>query len=175
MNAESKSKTSHRTEIIVAVITLVGVLGGALFANWDKVFPPSNPVLPPSTQPPTPSTPSNNNLPGAFVEKFVGRWINENSDTSGITRVNIDSRLNKVIVHMWGKCHPSDCDWGTVSTSRADSDDKVLSIKWSKSFAVTDQKISILSDGRLRVTGHTRFTDNSGRPDYDSVYYFIKQ
>ncbi|NEO63767.1 MAG: hypothetical protein F6J98_26400 [Moorea sp. SIO4G2] len=30
---------SHRTEIIVAVIGLVGVLGAALFANWDKLFP----------------------------------------------------------------------------------------------------------------------------------------
>lgn len=36
-------KKSHRTEITIAVITLVGVLGAALFGNWDKVFAPDPP------------------------------------------------------------------------------------------------------------------------------------
>lgn len=36
-----KGRKSPRTEVIVALIGLVGVLGGALFANWDKLFPPS--------------------------------------------------------------------------------------------------------------------------------------
>jgi hypothetical protein len=35
MSSDSKS---YRVQIIVAVIGLVGVLGGALIANWDKVF-----------------------------------------------------------------------------------------------------------------------------------------
>lgn len=39
-NGEEKRSRLKRTEIIVALITVVGVLGGALFANWDKVFPP---------------------------------------------------------------------------------------------------------------------------------------
>jgi hypothetical protein len=34
-------KQSSRTAIIVALIGLVGVLGGALLTNWDKVFPPT--------------------------------------------------------------------------------------------------------------------------------------
>ena len=28
-----------KTQIIVAALTLIGVLGGALLANWDKLFP----------------------------------------------------------------------------------------------------------------------------------------
>ncbi len=44
-----------RTEIIVALITVVGVLGGALFANWDKVFPPGKDE--PSHVTPSSSTP----------------------------------------------------------------------------------------------------------------------
>jgi hypothetical protein len=68
MQAESK------TQIMVAVIGLSGVLGGALFANWDKVFkslpaqaqssPPaassltSTPLVSPSTAAtPAPATP----------------------------------------------------------------------------------------------------------------------
>ncbi len=41
-NGEEKRGGLKRTEIIVALITVVGALGGALFANWDKVFPPDN-------------------------------------------------------------------------------------------------------------------------------------
>jgi hypothetical protein len=42
-----KKGGSHRTEIIVALIGLAGVLGGAIFANWDKLFPPEPKVQPP--------------------------------------------------------------------------------------------------------------------------------
>jgi hypothetical protein len=44
----AKATQSHRTEITVALIGFLGVLGGALFANWDKMFSngakPANPV-----------------------------------------------------------------------------------------------------------------------------------
>lgn len=30
---------AYRTQIIIAIIGVVGVLGGAIFANWDKIFP----------------------------------------------------------------------------------------------------------------------------------------
>jgi hypothetical protein len=33
-------KKISRTQIIVAIIGLIGALGGALIANWDKVYPP---------------------------------------------------------------------------------------------------------------------------------------
>ena len=38
-----KSAPSHRTEILVAVIGLIGAIGGAIFGNWDKIFPSSEP------------------------------------------------------------------------------------------------------------------------------------
>ena len=37
-NSKSNGNKRYRTEIVVAIIGLVGVLGGALIANWDKVF-----------------------------------------------------------------------------------------------------------------------------------------
>ena len=37
----TSEKRSHKTEIVVAVLSLIGTLGGALFASWDKIFPPS--------------------------------------------------------------------------------------------------------------------------------------
>ena len=42
MSQEPKDKgRSHRVEIVVAVIGLLGVLATALFTNWDKLFPGS--------------------------------------------------------------------------------------------------------------------------------------
>jgi hypothetical protein len=33
-------KGTHNTQIIIAIIGVVGILGGAVIANWDKIFPP---------------------------------------------------------------------------------------------------------------------------------------
>jgi len=35
-----------KTQIIVAALTLIGVLGGALLANWDKLFPQNQGATP---------------------------------------------------------------------------------------------------------------------------------
>ena len=32
--------TENKTKITIAIIGLIGILGGAFFANWDKIFPP---------------------------------------------------------------------------------------------------------------------------------------
>src|SRR2546429_256794 len=54
------AESGYRLQITIALISLVGVLGGAVIANWDKLFPPSpNPVPPrptapaPTVEPPT--------------------------------------------------------------------------------------------------------------------------
>ncbi|NIN69019.1 MAG: hypothetical protein GTO63_30900, partial [Anaerolineae bacterium] len=36
----SEGKQRFRTEVVVALIGLIGVLGAAALANWDKIFPP---------------------------------------------------------------------------------------------------------------------------------------
>jgi hypothetical protein len=63
-----------------------------------------------------------------------GNWTNDDSATGGITRVLVTFSCNDQILcgvdangnvtcskpgapfrlHLWGKCHPSDCDWGAV-------------------------------------------------------------
>lgn len=37
------SKKPPRTEVVVAIIGLIGALGAAVIANWDKFFPPNPP------------------------------------------------------------------------------------------------------------------------------------
>ena len=53
-------QAENKTQILVAVIGLLGVLGGALFGNWDKIFK-SSPAQVQSSSPtasPLPSIPS---------------------------------------------------------------------------------------------------------------------
>jgi hypothetical protein len=43
-------ESSHRVTIVVAVIGLIGALGGALIGNWDKIFPSSSNIDPPAPE-----------------------------------------------------------------------------------------------------------------------------
>ena len=38
---------SYKVQIAIAIISLVGVIGAAIFSNWDKIFPVDNPARPP--------------------------------------------------------------------------------------------------------------------------------
>ena len=106
------------------------------------------------------------------VDQFLGTWLNEDTETGGITKVTIRVESSLIYVHMWGRCHPSDCDWGEVTTLVSDADDDRLSLEWYFSFAIDTQTVSALAGGRLRVDGHTHFIDDSGRSDYDYTHYF---
>ncbi len=47
----SSEINGSKTQIIVAVITLIGVIGGALIANWDKLLLRDQPPTPTPTPP----------------------------------------------------------------------------------------------------------------------------
>ena len=113
---------------------------------------------------------------------FVGYWVNEDTNTNSITKVDIQESNNLLEIYMWGKCHPTDCDWaamnnpeGPATTTVDDANDGVLNIVWYPDFAIETQDLILLSDGRLKVKTFTHFTDNSGRLDYESTEYFIKE
>jgi len=49
--------------------------------------------------------------------QYSGTWLNNDSGTSGITRIIITNAGQTLNVHPYGKCSPTDCDWGTRSGS----------------------------------------------------------
>ncbi len=104
---------------------------------------------------------------------FVGEWCNKDFETGGVTRVHVRQEGTKLIAHMWGRCHPTECDWGDA-TAVIEDGGKVLSLTWNTNFKSETQKLTLLGDGSLELTGHTHFTDQSGRADYDSKYTFAK-
>jgi hypothetical protein len=115
------------------------------------------------------TTPSENN--------FYGFWVNEDTDTQSITKVDIDKVGEIILVHIWGKFHPTDCDWGIETTDISDASDGTLNIVWDQGFAIRTQELILLSDGRLKVITFTDYypDDIYGREDYESTEYFIKE
>ena len=116
-----------------------------------------------------------------LVNPFLGYWINEDPNTNSITKIDIQENNNLLEIYMWGKCHPTDCDWaamnnpeGPAITTVDDAYDGVLNIVWYPDFAIETQEITYLGGDRLEVYTFTHFTDNSGRLDYERYDYFIK-
>ena len=123
-----------------------------------------------------------------------GKWTNIDPATRGITRVEVNFSCNDQVLcgvdengnvtcstsgppyrlHLWGKCSPSDCDWGT-----AGGDDRwVGATKWV--FAFYDQgfarryvyiKPSVLRPGNLYLWMYTAFTDPSRSPYVFTGWY----
>jgi hypothetical protein len=116
-------------------------------------------------------------LAGVSVPPFVGLWVNENSDTHGITQVLIAlAGPGAIELRVWGRCHPRDCDWGkpeNVDLTRAGAG--AFDVVWHPRFAVKSQRLDVLPDGRLQVVTHTHFTDRSKRADYTATEFFKRQ
>jgi hypothetical protein len=84
-----------------------------------------------------------------------------------------------VFVHAWGKCQPTDCDWGEVPAVPYARDVSSTPSEATLALAATFKtnfKESVLTirpeNGSLRVETITRFTDNSGRNSYTATDIF---
>ncbi len=105
--------------------------------------------------------------------QFVADWRNESANAGGITRAWIRKVDAGLSVHMWGGCHPEDCDWGEIEVSGEDADDGQLSLIWDQGYALKTQAAIVESDGRLRLDTHCDFVDPS-RADYDETEWFFR-
>jgi hypothetical protein len=97
---------------------------------------------------------------------FFGPWVNEFSETNNITHLEIREEGDELLVHVWGKCHPEDCDWGEQATSVGDAYDGIITIIWDHGFAIETQELSMVREGYLKLLGHKDYLD-----DRTDVYY----
>lgn len=102
-------------------------------------------------------------IPPAVQARFVGAWCNNDFNTRENTRILIYIDGENLKVHMWGRCHPTECDWGEVTATAAPNDGNSISLVWNKGFAVKTQMLTLDVDGSLTLSGKTVFTDKSGR------------
>lgn len=118
----------------------------------------------------------------AALSHFVGNWKNIDANTAGVTRIQVSVSGTNVKVHAWGKCHPQDCDWGTVAaiayapkvSSPVATTARAVSATFTTGFSQTVMILRPVRNNRLRADVYTRFTDNSGRSNYTNSYTFAK-
>lgn len=109
----------------------------------------------------------------AAPQDFVGTWVNTNSNTSGITRLVVTRQGSNLRIQTFGKCHPTDCDWGTVGLvtygkNVQDADHTAATALYKPGFANTLLTLELAGAGRnqINLQSFTQFTDNSGRQNY---------
>lgn len=121
-----------------------------------------------------------------------GDWHNINSATSSVTRVtasltscgdqtqcdtdgHCSTTPTTYAVRVWGKCSPTDCDWGTVSAPGRN--DGWILAKYKFSFKTSSVWLRAYPySGRtyLRVYVDNRFNPGDGRANYVTDEWFVK-
>lgn len=98
----------------------------------------------------------------AGPEHWVGHWVNNNPATTGLVSIDITKPGANLLVHPWGKCHPSPCDWGTVVATVPPSGINFQAV-FNPGYKTTTLRLVLSHDeSRLTVINQTVFFD--GRP-----------
>ncbi len=84
---------------------------------------------------------------------FLGKWVNEDPNTRGVTRLAVSSVDSCLVLEVWGKCHPHDCFWGKVVMRASEDHTDRLEATWNVAFKDELQTFALGEDGRLEVKG----------------------
>jgi hypothetical protein len=118
-----------------------------------------------------------------------GSWRNSDPNTRSLTRAQLrfvcqDQILNGQLyppgapwyMHLWGACHPSDCDWGEVPAEAVTVGTRqMVRAVFNQGFATryVYADMSLYRPGQLWIWTWTNFADPS-RPDYESQNWFTR-
>ena len=111
------------------------------------------------------------------VAALVGNWTNCDKDTRSLVRAAITNAKKGVNVELFGACHPTPCDWGTMAahTYAPDVSSKnvvAFSTHYKFDFKETVVTGTLLHAGLLMIELFNHFTDGSDRMDYSTKDYF---
>ena len=99
--------------VVAAAVLAIGVIGFLIF----RPAPHPAPVTAASS-----ASPDHAPSASADLSAFTGTWINNApaASNNAIYRMEISSSENdQLSIHVWGKCRPADCDWGTQKATVA--------------------------------------------------------
>jgi hypothetical protein len=115
-----------------------------------------------------------------------GRWHNADPNTSSLTHIELrfvcqDQILNGELyppgppwyMHLFGRCHPTDCDWGEVGAQQLSSGHIYAVYQQGFATRYVYARMSQYRPGQLWVYTYTDFAD-PGRPDYDVHNWFVR-
>ena len=118
------------------------------------------------------------------TQEEEGSWVNTDPNTRSLTRIQLrfvcqDQILNGQpyppgppwYVHVFGKCHPTDCDWTEVGASRLGTGHVYAVYRQGYATRYVYARMSAYRPGQLWVYTWTDFT-NPARPDYGVHNWF---
>lgn len=112
------------------------------------------------------------------IKPLIGKWVNCDPNAP-IVRIEFGEKSGSLTVHVFGKCHPTPCDWGVVpgipyAESVAANEVVAFSAFYDHGFA--ERIVTGHFDvGALVVEIFTKFKDNSGRSNYYLRVYLCKR
>lgn len=122
-----------------------------------------------------------------LTQKEDGKWRNADPNTRSLTRIELEFTCQDQILngepyppgppwhmHVWGKCHPTDCDWGRIGAERL-SNNKIYG-RYNQGYAkrYVYARMSQYRPGQLWVYAWTDFSSSS-RQDYGSHNWFVRE
>ena len=113
-----------------------------------------------------------NNEISPINSDLEGLWVNENTETPGITKCKIRYEDNRFHVQIWGKCHPTDCDWGESASNEIHRETDKLKLTWDNEFVERKQTLEII-EGKLIITTESHYKD--GRPKNSYAETFVRK
>jgi hypothetical protein len=109
---------------------------------------------------------------------LLGSWEACNKETRGLVRVVVSEHNGQLMVHAYGACSPTPCDWLQVQgLAYADSVNGGPAVAFTAkySFAFKDTILTgVIDRGCLIVEDYNTFKDGSGRANYFDKGYFCK-
>ena len=119
----------------------------------------------------------------ASMNQLKGTYVNTDSETKGITKINLKFNNGVTQIQTFGSCSPTDCDWGTTNAmvygqsvaSIPVANVQAIQAEYEKSHANTTLVIIPLANNQLMVTSMTTFKDGSGRKPYAKTFRMKRQ
>ena len=108
----------------------------------------------------------------APADGLAGSWINDNIDAPGMTQMVVRRDGGRILVHAWGRCTPTDCDWGEAA---ADTYNGYLIANWDHGFSMVRMQLIPLPDGRMLMASKSEYRDDSGRTDKGTAEFFSRE
>ena len=111
------------------------------------------------------------------LQRFAGQWVNVDPASRGISKVQIETSGEVVRVRVFGRCHPSDCDWGWVTglaytaegvDAELPSTASAVLATYEHGYSTRVLVIAFDSPTTLSVESFTQFKDRSGRSNVTS-------
>ena len=107
----------------------------------------------------------------AEMDFFTDNWVNVDSLTGGMRRLIIERESDtSVTFHGYGKCSPSDCDWGPITVPFTPP-----ATEGTYDFGFVKTKITIeraADDRRLDITVFNDYAPGDARADTTNFYTF---